>query len=125
MSRPVRDGIELIPRPQQNPAALKAALAVVAADRLPELLNGQTDAMAEAIRTGSVQPLLSFVAHWSAIVEIERHPATARAYHRANHLANHAATLAECREHANTVAEFYRTAYSAANDRPGAEPPPT
>ncbi|WP_037778599.1 hypothetical protein [Kitasatospora purpeofusca] len=116
MSQPVHDGIELIPRPEQNPAALRAALAVVAADRLPEMLDGQTKAMAEAIETASVQPLRSFVAHWSAVVEIERHPATARAYHRSNYLANHAATLAECREHATAVAEFYRTAYAAVNE---------
>lgn len=108
MSQPGHDGIELIPRPEQNPAALGAALAVVAADRLPEMLDGRTEAMAEAIETASVQPPRSFVAHWSAAVEIERHPVTARAHHRANCLANHAATPAECREHATTVAEFYR-----------------
>ncbi|MFJ4090646.1 hypothetical protein ACIPYS_03610 [Kitasatospora sp. NPDC089913] len=116
MSRPVHDGVELIPRPEQNPAALRAALAVVAADRLPEMLDGQTKAMAEAIEAASVQPLRSFVAHWSAVVEIERHPVTARAYHRASYLANHAATLAECREHATTVSGFYRAAHAAVNE---------
>ncbi|SDT79043.1 hypothetical protein SAMN05216371_5912 [Streptomyces sp. TLI_053] len=116
MSRPVHDGVELIPRPEQNPAALRAALAVVAADRLPEMLDGQTKAMAEAIEAASVQPLRSFVAHWSAVVEIERHPVTARAYHRANYLANHAATLADCREHATAVAGFYRAACAAVNE---------
>jgi hypothetical protein len=66
----VHDGVELIPRPEQNPAALKAALAVVAADRLPEMTDGQMRAMAEAISTGSVQPIRSFVAHRAAAVEI-------------------------------------------------------
>ncbi|MEW1914479.1 hypothetical protein AB0442_39875 [Kitasatospora sp. NPDC085895] len=113
MSQPVHDGAELIPRPEQNPAALKAALAVVAADRLPEMIDGQTRAMAEAIEAGSVQPIRNFVAHWAAVVEIERQPTTAQAYHRANYLANHAATVAECREHAATVAELYRAAYAA------------
>ncbi|WP_033820985.1 hypothetical protein [Kitasatospora sp. MBT63] len=115
MSQPVRDGVVLIPRPEQNPTALKAALAVVAADRLPEMIDGQTKAMAEAIEAGSVQPIRSFVAHWSAVVEIERHPATAQAYHRANYLANHAGTVQECREHAATVADLYRAAYAAVN----------
>ncbi|MFE4362662.1 hypothetical protein ACWDD9_40430 [Kitasatospora sp. NPDC001119] len=115
MSQPVHDGVELIPRPERNPAALKAALAVVAADRLPEMIDGQTGAMAEAIASGSVQPLRSFVAHWAAVVEIERHPATAQAWHRANYLANHAGTVQECREHATTVAELYRAAYAAVN----------
>ncbi|MFI6157120.1 hypothetical protein ACIBCA_31065 [Kitasatospora sp. NPDC051170] len=109
------DGVELIPRPERSPAALKAALAVVAADRLPEMIDGQTGAMAEAIASGSVQPIRSFVAHWAAVVQIERHPATARAYHRANYLANHAGTVQECREHAAAVAELYRTAYAAVN----------
>ncbi|MFD4399688.1 hypothetical protein [Kitasatospora sp. NPDC058478] len=113
MSQPVHDGVELIPRPEQNPAALKAALAVVAPDRLPEMIDGQTRAMAEAIETGSVQPIRSFVAHWATAVEIERHPATAQAFHRANYLANHAGTVDECREHATTVAEIYRAAYAA------------
>ncbi|GAA2841913.1 hypothetical protein GCM10010441_77510 [Kitasatospora paracochleata] len=115
MSQPVPDGVELIPRPDQSPAALKAALAVVAADRLPEMIDGQTRAMAEAIEAGSVQPIRAFVAHWAAVVEIERHPAIAQTYHRANYLANHAATVAECREHATTVAELYRAAYAAVN----------
>ncbi|MEU9075607.1 hypothetical protein [Kitasatospora sp. NPDC048538] len=109
----MHDGVELIPRPEQSPAALKAALAVVAPDRLPEMIDGQTRAMAEAIEAGSVQPIRSFVTHWAAVVEIERYPATAQAYHRANYLANHAGTVHECREHATTVAEVYRAAYAA------------
>ncbi|MFE7193996.1 hypothetical protein [Kitasatospora sp. NPDC057541] len=115
MSQPLHDEVELIPRPEQSPAALKAALAVVAADRLPEMIDGQTKAMAEAITAGSVQPIRSFVAHWAAVVEIERHPTTAQAWHRANYLANHAGTVQECREHAATVAELYRAAYAAVN----------
>ncbi|GAA1401092.1 hypothetical protein GCM10009639_42910 [Kitasatospora putterlickiae] len=113
MSQPVPDRTELIPRPEKNPAALKAALAVVAADRLPEMVNGQTLAMAEAIDAASVQPIRAFVDHWAATIEIERVPERAEAYHRANYLANHAATVAECRRNASLVAEIYRTAYAA------------
>ncbi|GAA2279867.1 MULTISPECIES: hypothetical protein [Kitasatospora] len=113
MTQPVPNGVELIPRPEKSPAALKAALAVVAVDRLPEMIDGQTRAMAEAIEAGSVQPLRSFVDHWAAVVEIERVPETAQAFHRANYLANHADTAAECRQHAIQVAELYRAAYAA------------
>ena len=120
MSRPAHDGVELIPRPETNPAAIKAALAVVAADRLPEMIDGQTRAMAEAITAASVQPIRSFVAYRAAVVEIERVPATAQAYHRANYLANHSATVQECREHARTLAEIYRAAYAAVNGCAGA-----
>ncbi|MGW2373653.1 MULTISPECIES: hypothetical protein [Kitasatospora] len=116
MSQPVSDGAELIPRPEKSPTALKAALAVVASDRLPETVAGQTRAMAAAIEAGSIDPLRSFVAHWAAVVEIERVPATARAYHRANHLANHAATVEECRRHATDVAAIYRSAFAAVNE---------
>ncbi|MDH6704710.1 hypothetical protein P3T27_001413 [Kitasatospora sp. MAA19] len=115
MSQPVSDGAELIPRPDKSPAALKAALAVVASDRLPEMVEGQTRAMAAAIEAGSINPIRTFVAHWAAMVEIERVPTTARAYHRANYLANHAATVAECRQHATEVAAIYRSAFSAVN----------
>ncbi|MER8184761.1 hypothetical protein [Kitasatospora sp. NPDC094015] len=115
MSRPVHEGTPLIPRPAKNPAALKAALAVVAADRLTEMVDGQTRAMAEAIEQGSVNPIRAFVAHWAAVVEIERLPDTAKAYHRANYLANHAGTAGECRVHALAVAELYRSAYAAVN----------
>ncbi|MEY9946040.1 hypothetical protein [Kitasatospora sp. GAS1066B] len=115
MSLPVDDGVELFPRPEKNPAALKAAIAVVAADRLPELVDGQTRAMAEAIKEGSVNPIRAFVAHWATVVEIERHSQTAKVYHRANYLANHAESIEECRTHAVEVAEVYRSAYAAVN----------
>jgi hypothetical protein len=106
---------ELIPRPEKSPAALKAAVALVAADRLPELVDGQTRAMAEAIKEGTINPLRSFVAHWAAVVEIERVPQTAAAYHRANYLANHAQSRQECHAHAPEVATIYRAAYTAVN----------
>ncbi|MFF2043139.1 hypothetical protein ACFVVX_22220 [Kitasatospora sp. NPDC058170] len=115
MSQPMPDRVELIPRPDTTPAGLKAALSIVAADRLPEMVDGQTRAMAEAISAGSVQPIRGFVAHWAAVVEIERVPATAQAYHRANYLANHAADVEDCRRYAVRVAEIYRTAYAAVN----------
>ncbi|WP_327068941.1 hypothetical protein OG500_24365 [Kitasatospora sp. NBC_01250] len=115
MSQPVHDGVAIIPRPEKTPAALKAALAVVAADRLPEMVDGQTRAMAEAVTQGSVNPIRAFLAHWAAIVEIERHPHTAQAYHRGNYLANHAESTLECRSHAVEVAEIYRTAFAAVN----------
>ncbi len=115
MSQPSHDGVELIPRPAKTPAALKAALAVVAVDRLPEMVDGQTKAMAEAIEAGSVNPIRAFLAHWATVVEIERDTETAKKYHRANYLANHAGTVEECREQAVRVAELYRSAYAAVN----------
>ncbi|MFJ8474047.1 hypothetical protein [Kitasatospora sp. NPDC094011] len=115
MSQPLPDGVEIIPRPERTPAGLKAALAVVAPDRLPEMVEGQTGAMAAAIRDGSVNPIRAFVAHWAAVVEIERIPAAAKAFHRANYLANHAPTVEECREHTVAVAELYRSAFAAVN----------
>ncbi|GAA2118480.1 hypothetical protein GCM10009759_65760 [Kitasatospora saccharophila] len=71
--------------------------------------------MAEAITSGDTRPIQAFVAHRAAVVEIERHPATARAHHRANHLANHAGTVQERSEHAIAVAEIYRAAYTTVN----------
>ncbi|WP_371518336.1 hypothetical protein [Kitasatospora sp. NBC_01300] len=108
-------GQDTIPRPEKTPTSLKAALTVVAADRLPELVEGQARAMAEAIRTGAAGPIHAFVAHWAAVVEIERVPETAKAYHRANYLANHAPTAEERWSHAVEVAELYRAALAAVN----------
>ncbi|GAA0681961.1 hypothetical protein GCM10010193_39590 [Kitasatospora atroaurantiaca] len=115
MSQPMHDGTELIPRPEKTPAALKAALTVVAADRLPEMVEGQTKAMAEAIKVGSIGPIQAFLTHWATVVEIERMPEVAKAYHRANYLANHAETVEECRRHAVAVAELYRRAFAVVN----------
>ncbi|MGC0317728.1 hypothetical protein [Kitasatospora acidiphila] len=107
---------ELVPRPEKSPAALKAALSVVAADRLPELVNDQTRAVAEALKGGTINPLRSFVARWAAVVEIERVPQSAAAYHRANYLASHAETVEECRTNAAEVATIYRVVYTAVNE---------
>jgi hypothetical protein len=73
--------------------------------------------MAEAISTGGIAPIQAFVAHRAAVVEIERRPETARAYHRANYLANHGTSVDECRKHAVAVAvaEIYRSAFSTVN----------
>ncbi|MEZ0092634.1 hypothetical protein [Streptacidiphilus sp. EB129] len=113
MSWQGHDGAELIPRPEKTPAALKAALSVVAAHHLPAM-SAQCKAMAEPT-AGSIDPVRAFVAHWAAVVEIERCPEIARAYHRANYLANHSETIDDCREQATIVAELYRSAFAAVN----------
>lgn len=44
---------------------------------------------------GSLKPVHAYLSHWAALSEIERHPATARAYHRAEYLARIATTADE------------------------------
>ncbi|MER5309814.1 hypothetical protein ABT034_18750 [Streptomyces sp. NPDC002773] len=46
---------ELIPRPEQIPSALRAALAVVAPERLSEMDAGQRAAVTEAIEQSGDQ----------------------------------------------------------------------
>ncbi|MFI5527124.1 hypothetical protein ACIA8O_01080 [Kitasatospora sp. NPDC051853] len=113
MSQAAHEVSELIPRPDRTPAALKAAVAIVAPGRLPELVDGQTTAMARAMEQNGLAPIRAFLAHWAAVVEIERMPERAQEYRRANYLANHAATEGEQRQAALRVAELYRQASAA------------
>jgi hypothetical protein len=107
-------GPELIPRPQHTPAALRAALAVVAPDRLLEMTRDQTEAMTAAVERGSVKPLLIFVRKWAAEVEIARFPDALGALRRAEYLAAHAPTQQERREQASAAGAILRAAAQAA-----------
>ncbi|MDR3084143.1 MAG: hypothetical protein LBV60_25050, partial [Streptomyces sp.] len=78
MSRQPDHGAELIPRPERTPQALRAALAAIAPERLPEMDAGQCKAVAAAIEQSSIKPLQLFVIAWAANIEIERFPETAR-----------------------------------------------
>lgn len=65
-------------------------------------------ALAEALEYGSLKPVHACLNHWAALIEIERQPETAEAYHRAEHLAHIATTPDEAREHLTTVSGIYR-----------------
>jgi hypothetical protein len=66
----------------------------------------------EAIKAGDIGPVRGFLEHWAAIVEIERVPETAKAFHRARYLADIAANLDDCRQYVHTYGEIYRNACS-------------
>ncbi|MEU0074759.1 DUF6247 family protein [Streptomyces sp. NPDC006332] len=103
----------LIPRPECTPAALRAACAVVAPQFLAAYDQAKDQALAEAVEHGSLKPVHAYLAHWAALIEIERHPETARAYHRAEYLAQISSTPKEAREHLATAAGIYRDAAKA------------
>lgn len=67
-------GDELIPRPEQTPEALRAALAVVAPGRLPEMRRTKDEAFAEAVKWQSLGPVQSWVLAWARDIEIARRP---------------------------------------------------
>ena len=67
----------LIPRPERTPGALRAACAVVAPDLLAAYDQAKDEALAEAVEHGSLKPVHAYLSHWAALIEIERHPATA------------------------------------------------
>lgn len=104
---------ELIPRPERTPAALRAALAVVAPERVPEMDASQRAAVAEAIEQSDIAPLRMFLIQWAAVIEIERFPDTARALRRAEYLAQTAGTPEESRRHVRAAGEILRAAHEA------------
>ncbi|MER5292710.1 DUF6247 family protein [Streptomyces pharetrae] len=107
----------LIPRPERAPGALRAACAVVAPHLLPAYDQAKDQALAEAVEHGSLAPVHAYLSHWAALIEIERHPETAKAYHRAGYLAQVATTPEQGREHLAAAAAIYRDAARAVRER--------
>jgi hypothetical protein len=71
-------GDALIPQPSLTLPALRQAVATVAPGRLPEMFAKMQEAFVQAGQQGSVTPIHMFYREWAVIVEIERHPETAR-----------------------------------------------
>ncbi|TQF03078.1 hypothetical protein E6W39_13470 [Kitasatospora acidiphila] len=116
MSTAAHHGEELIPRPTKTPAALKAALAIVAPNLLPKMQADLEKAFNRAAELDSLTPVHAFLMHWSAMVEIERFPETAREYHRNLYLAQQADTVAEARDYLTVSSEILRAATSAVQE---------
>jgi plasmid stabilization system protein ParE len=74
MSTPAEHRSDLIPRPQQNPDALREALAVVDPARLGEMQAAKDEAFARAVEWQSLSPLRSWVLIWARDIEIARRP---------------------------------------------------
>jgi len=74
MSTQADHGHELIPRPEQTPDALRAALAVVDPGRLPEMQQTKDEAFAKAVEWQSLSPVRSWVLAWARDIEIARRP---------------------------------------------------
>ncbi|MBP5937585.1 hypothetical protein F3K43_17515 [Streptomyces sp. LBUM 1476] len=74
MSTQADHGHELIPRPEQTPEALRAALAVVAPGRLKEMQASKDEAFAKAVEWQSLSPVQSWVLTWAREIEIARRP---------------------------------------------------
>jgi hypothetical protein len=112
-AQPEHHAEELIPRPERTITALKAALAVVASDRLLEMQAEQAEAITMAIDSDTLDPLRGFLLRWAVIVEIERHPETALKLRRAEYLMQVEEEPEDSRRHALTAAEIIRAAYRA------------
>lgn len=110
---PTPDDGALISRPELSAAALKAALAIVAPDQLPRMLEDESRAVTETFRTDDTTHIRAFLTHWATVVEIERFPDRARTYHQAEYEAHNAATVAECRRHAAVVGDIWRAGFAA------------
>jgi hypothetical protein len=84
MSTQADHGHELVPRPEQTPDALRAALAVVAPGRLPEMQRTKDEAFAMAVEWQSVSPVQSWVLAWARDIEIARRADLSARHARAN-----------------------------------------
>ncbi|MGW2820544.1 hypothetical protein ACWC24_06000 [Streptomyces sp. NPDC001443] len=83
MSTQADHGHELIPRPEQTPDALRAALAVVAPGRLDEMQATKDEAFAEAAEWQSVSPVRSWILIRAREIEIARRTDLSARYARA------------------------------------------
>lgn len=83
MSTQADHGHELVPRPEQTPDALRAALAVVAPGRLPEMQQTKEEAFAKALEWQSLSPVRGWALAWARDIEIARRPDPAARHSRA------------------------------------------
>ncbi|OIJ95905.1 hypothetical protein [Streptomyces monashensis] len=84
MTMPYVDGNgPLIPKPELTLPALRQAVATVVPSRLPEFFEDLQKAFIRAGDEDSVVPIRMFYRQWGVVVEIERHPETARRLHAA------------------------------------------
>ncbi|MFD8430258.1 hypothetical protein ACFV1R_21950 [Streptomyces coelicoflavus] len=66
--------VQLTARPEQMSAALRAALTVVAPDRLAEIQRTKDAAFAKALEWQSLSPVRSWALAWARDIEIARRP---------------------------------------------------
>jgi hypothetical protein len=90
MSTQADHGHELVPRPEQTPDALRAALAVVDPGRLSEMQLTKDEAFAKALEWQSLTPVRSWALAWARDIEIARRPDLAARHARARTDLEHA-----------------------------------
>jgi hypothetical protein len=89
MSSRADHGHDLIPRPEQTPEALRAALTVVDPGRLEEMQAMKDEAFARALEWQSLSPVQSWVLIWARDIEIARRPDLSARLARAKALLEH------------------------------------
>ncbi|BFO13729.1 hypothetical protein SHKM778_01170 [Streptomyces sp. KM77-8] len=89
MSTQADHGHGLIPRPEQTPDALRAALAMVDPGRLDEMQAAKDDAFAKAVEWQSLSPVRSWVLTWARDIEIARRPALSSRFAQAQSRLEH------------------------------------
>ncbi|GHG73594.1 hypothetical protein [Streptomyces griseocarneus] len=113
-AHPVEHGDEpIIERPDRTIAALRQALARVAPSKLSLMESERDEVLTLAAETQSVGPVNGFLLRWAALVEIERHPATARRLHDAERRVRTALDEGTMRAAAREVADIKAAARQA------------
>jgi hypothetical protein len=110
-------GDALTPQPSLTLSALRQAVATVVPGRLPEMFAKMQEAFVLAGEQGSVTPIHMFYREWAVIVEIERHPETARRLHAAEQaLMSDGPHIRDAAIH--DAGEIVRAAYAASPGQP-------
>ncbi|MEU2870365.1 hypothetical protein ABZ769_14345 [Streptomyces olivoreticuli] len=116
-AHPVEHGDEpIIERPERAISALRQALARVAPSKLPLMESERDEVLTLAAATQSVGPVNGFLLRWAMVVEIERHPATARRLHEAERLVRTASDEESMRSAARTAADIKAAARRAVGE---------
>lgn len=110
-SQPVHhhDG-PLIPMPELNLPSLRAAIATVAPERLPELFTEMQTAFDKAGKDHSIGPIRLFYIRWGTIVAIERDPERSARFHAAEERMQASHDNAEVRAAIHEIGTIMRAA---------------
>jgi hypothetical protein len=115
MSRlPVSGEQPVVPLPEREPAAIRAAVARIDPAALAKFEADWTAATARARDEYSLLPARYFVEHWFTWVAVERWPQLAARFHACERIVAESADRAERRAAAAEISQILRQAETAA-----------
>jgi hypothetical protein len=110
---PVNEQQPVIPLPERNPAALRAAVAQLDPSALAKFEADWTAATARARDEYSMQPPRYFIEHWWSWVAVQRWPERAARLHACERVVAESQDRAERRAAAAEIGDILRQAVTA------------